>query len=267
MSATIQAEPAHNIAPHAGPKARSFDILLHFIVTILAPMFLTASGGDIHLARATALETVNAYRARTQTDLIAVAQIIAFGLGALGSLSLSLTDDLSLSMVLRLRGNANACHRSAEQNRRALTQSGSGDAAPHQPGTRDAEEKPFTADDLAFEATVLANLADLQKRLAETRPPQNVGESAAPPALRSAPALTTQQPQRQPIHAPKMNERVADGTPRVVHPPRAERKPGSLRAAALASSASNLIEDVANTYFHAGQTTPRPFPPHAGITL
>ena len=94
MSATIQAEPAHNIAPHAGPKARSSDILLHFIVTILAPMFLTASGGDIHLARATALETVNAYRARTQTDLIAVAQIIAFGLGALGSLSLSLTDDL-----------------------------------------------------------------------------------------------------------------------------------------------------------------------------
>jgi hypothetical protein len=40
-----------------------------------------------------------------------------------------------------------------------------------------------------------------------------------------------------------------------------------LRAAALATSASNLIEDVANTYFHAGQTTPRPFPPHAGITL
>jgi hypothetical protein len=45
-----------------------------------------------------AIGTVNAYRARNHADLIAIAQIIAFGPAALGSLSLSMADDISLSM-------------------------------------------------------------------------------------------------------------------------------------------------------------------------
>jgi hypothetical protein len=38
-------------------------------------------------------------RARSQSNLIAIAQIIAFGHGALGSLSLSMAGNLSLSMA------------------------------------------------------------------------------------------------------------------------------------------------------------------------
>ena len=59
-------------------------------------MFLGISGGDVRLARIAAIQTVTAYRAANDADLIAVAQIIAFGLAALGSLSLSMADDISL---------------------------------------------------------------------------------------------------------------------------------------------------------------------------
>src|ERR1700722_16914447 len=99
------------------------DILLTLIVALLAPMFLTVSGSDINLARLAALETVNAYRARSHTDLITIAHIVGCGLVALGSLGLSMTDGLSLSMVLRLRGNAVALNRVADQNRRTLAAS------------------------------------------------------------------------------------------------------------------------------------------------
>jgi hypothetical protein len=95
------------------------DILIALIVACLAPMFLGASGGDVGFARMAAMETLNAYRARNQADLLAVAQIVGFGLAVLGSLSLSMAEDISLTMTLRLRGNANALHRSAEQLRRA----------------------------------------------------------------------------------------------------------------------------------------------------
>jgi hypothetical protein len=100
---------------------RPDDFLLNIIVTFLMPLFLTA-GGDVAFARIAAIETVNAYRARNRTDLITIAQIIACGLTALGSLGLSLADNLSLSMTLRLRANAVALNRVVEQSRRALTQ-------------------------------------------------------------------------------------------------------------------------------------------------
>jgi hypothetical protein len=98
------------------------DILLHLIAALLAPMFLCVTAGDVDLARMGAIETINAYRARDHADLIAVAQIIGNGLAALASLSQSMEDDISLSMVLRLRGNAIALNRVAEQNRRAIRQ-------------------------------------------------------------------------------------------------------------------------------------------------
>ncbi|HEX3576300.1 MAG TPA: hypothetical protein VHU42_17015 [Rhodopila sp.] len=96
------------------------DLFMTLIVALLAPMFLTACGGDITLARMAAAETVNAHRIETLADMLAVAQIIAFGFAALGSLCQSVGDDLSLSMVLRLRGNAVALNRAAERCRRTL---------------------------------------------------------------------------------------------------------------------------------------------------
>jgi hypothetical protein len=96
------------------------NALLHIIGSLLAPIFLDASGGDIALARLAAMATVTAYPATTPADQLAAGQVIAFGLAALGALSRSLADDDPPAMKLRLRGNANALNRSAEQNRRLL---------------------------------------------------------------------------------------------------------------------------------------------------
>jgi hypothetical protein len=104
---------------HAEPND-PFGILMTLVISLIAPMFLGITGGNIPLARAAAVATINDYRARNSVSLIAVAQIIAFGLAALGSLSLSLDDGVPAKMAIRLRANANACDHSAERNRRAL---------------------------------------------------------------------------------------------------------------------------------------------------
>src|ERR1700722_11144179 len=125
------------------------DILLTLIVALLAPMFLTVRGRDINPARLAALETGNAYRARSHTDLITIAHIVGCGLVALGSLGLSMTDGLSLSMVLRLRGNPVASTRVPAHTRRTLAASQTSD--------------PITAPDPVYEATVQANVAASRK--------------------------------------------------------------------------------------------------------
>jgi hypothetical protein len=130
MTETTTSDPQSKPGPDAGTPFHPADILLNLIVTLLAPMFLCASDGDIRFARMAAIETINGYRAQNHAGLIAVAQIVAFGLAALGSLSLSMADDLSVSMTLRLRGNANALNRSAEQNRCALTRNCADSAMP-----------------------------------------------------------------------------------------------------------------------------------------
>ena len=51
---------------------------------------------------------------------MAIAKVIGFGLATLGSLSLSMGDDLPIPAILRLRANANALDRSADRNERKL---------------------------------------------------------------------------------------------------------------------------------------------------
>lgn len=96
------------------------EFLLELIITLMTPMFLAAAAGDLAFARAAAAETLAAYRAETQNDLITVAKIIAFGLVTLASLSRSMDDDLTLNQILRLRSNANATDRSEERCRQTL---------------------------------------------------------------------------------------------------------------------------------------------------
>ena len=119
-TATTAAEPSRKSPLWSDIEVHPADVLLHLVVTLLTPIFLGVCSGNLDFARMAALETVNSYRARTHVDLIAVAQIIASGLAAVSSASLSMADDISLAMTLRLRGNANACDRSADRNRRAL---------------------------------------------------------------------------------------------------------------------------------------------------
>jgi hypothetical protein len=172
------------------------------IIALLAPMFLGVGEGDVRLARMAATETVNAYRARNQADLLAVAQIVAFGLAALGSLSLSLADDISLPMMLRLRGNANACNRSAEQNRRALAKSQADDPGPHPAGTAPGSQAPgpFTRrnaweddprEDGARDIFLSPAAAQMLAGEAESRlrdPEQKISQLPVPPPAGNEPA-------------------------------------------------------------------------------
>ena len=167
------------------------DILMHLIVTILTPMFLIGADGDIDFARQAARETIRAYRARDSADLIDVAQIIACGLIALGSLGLSLADNLSLSMTLRLRGNAVALNRSAELNRRAIRNASTGAAMEtDRAGRYDDEpiDPAVLAEQEEFETKVAAHVAASQKLAAAvptiaqgTRPPPALPSQTAPP--------------------------------------------------------------------------------------
>jgi hypothetical protein len=198
------------------------DLLLNLIVALLAPLFLTASDGNIAFARLAAIETVSAYRARSQADLITIALIVACGLAALGSLGLSMADNLSVSMALRLRGNAVALNRAADQNRKALTAS--------QAPSEAAEPVP----DLAYETTVQANVAAAQKLTAAAK---------AEPVVPTPPQRHTSTAQREweVMLANVMTDVAAEFSGEAASLPPAERKMASLRAEALSSAATEVL--------------------------
>jgi hypothetical protein len=217
------------------------EALMALIVTLLAPMFLGVTAGDFSLARLAALETVSAYQARNQADLIAIAQIIAYGLAALGSLSLSMDDNTSLSMALRLRSNANALDRSAEHNRRALAQTRPEAPALQQPSAADAR----------YEAEVLANLEETKRCVAEAQARLHPPAPVPAPAPTPPPVLTLQDKQIQAAWASAMTDVAGEFTASLAHLPPAERKEASRRAALLSGCASELL---------SGNVPPRPTP-------
>jgi outer membrane biosynthesis protein TonB len=263
------------------PKSVS-TIFLDLIVAFLAPMFLSDTGGDVAYARAAAIETVNAYRAETQTDLLSVAQIIAFGLAALGSLSLAMADNLSISLTLRLRANAAASHRAAESSRRALAQARPGGVQP--PPRRHLED-----DSLPDEATIIANVQQVRQQakaaaaalekpqppapqppqpqprsaqpLPQPQPPQPQPAAPQPKPQPQSAAPQPPQPQSRPTAMDDQNHRTAwanamahvagEVTASLPHLPPNERKEASIRAAALSSAATDLL---------AGKDGQFPFP-------
>jgi hypothetical protein len=224
------------------------DILMSFIVALLAPMFLGVCAGNISYARMAAIETVNAYRTRNHADLIAIAQIVAFGLAALGSLSLSMADDISVSMALRLRGNANALDRSAERNRRAIRQSHAGHPAPQQADSAGTAPR-LTRDEHE------ASLAVTPKLVAETRTrsrdaePARVAAPIATPVLSAFPQPTEEQ--LQAMWAEAMTNVAGEFTASMVHLPPEEREVASRRIAVLNSCATQLLTGVPEMDFGA----------------
>lgn len=214
------------------------DILLHLIVACLAPLFLEPAGGDITVARLAALHTIEAYTARNQADLLGIAQIIAYGFAVLGSLSLAMTDGLSISMTLRLRGNANACTRSAEKNRHALTKAGPADPAARQPqAAPEPEPEPVCTE---AETALLSSLADTQKRAAEAQA-RLYPAKPAPVAAPALPTLSVQDQQRQAEWAAAMADVAAEFTAGLVNLPPSERKEASHRATLLNTCANELL--------------------------
>jgi hypothetical protein len=197
-------------------------ILLTLIVALLAPMFLGVTAGDIALARMAALQTIDDYRAQNRADLMAVAQIVACGLAALGSLSLSMADEISLSMTLRLRGNAVALNRSAEQNRRALAKTTG--PAPYQP------EAPTTSAEYNRLAEAEIFLTATQELPTEPEARQHAPEQATPSEKRI-----------QQMWAIAMVSEASEITATIPTLPPAEQRSATMRAAALSTTANHLL--------------------------
>jgi hypothetical protein len=218
------------------------DMLMSLIVTLLAPMFLCVSAGDIGMARMAAIETVNAYRARNYADLVAVAQIIAFGLAALGSLSLSMDDDISLSMTLRLRGNANALNRSAEQNRRALRESRHDNAAttptPSLPIPSIMDEDRNEFESLLTPEAEQQLASEAQARLQD---PRDAIDQASIPLLRPNAAPTDAEKRNQAMWAIAMVKESGEIAASIPNLPPSERRAATIRAAALSGCANELL--------------------------
>ena len=161
------------------PVCPSTD-LLNLIVAFLTPMFLGASAGDVRMARLAAIEMVCAYRAYSYVDLLTIVQLVAFSLTTLDSLSLSMGEDLSLSMILRLRGNANALHRSSERHRCTL-QASQQDLAERQHDAAAPREVPPHAPIPA--SAFQASEAPAETQVSPPKTPQASNPSAPPPAM------------------------------------------------------------------------------------
>jgi hypothetical protein len=254
--------PLPDIQAPCATQPSSTDVLIALLVTFLTPLFLTA-GGDVSLARAAAYETITAYRTRNAMDLFAVVQIIGFGMAALGSLSLSMGDGLSMSMILRLRGNAAALNRAAEQNRRALEASRHRNQAPADwPGHSAVVEDP--EEQARYEAGVLESLRQTQELVARANGEMaNQNPSAPPPADAEPAALAAagDQPEiaaAEPLAAMAAQpEAVATAAPVSVQPVAAAAshtrivQAAPVPAAAIAARPIQLAQQTQRTVVHA----------------
>ncbi len=84
------------------------------LVVFLAPLFVTATL-DIEAAGIITRETLLSYGARTDRELRLAALNLAFSISALDAMSRAADPLLPLNQTLRLRGNANALNRAANQ--------------------------------------------------------------------------------------------------------------------------------------------------------
>jgi hypothetical protein len=226
------------------PPHHPTNALISLIVTLLLPTFLGVTAGDIALARMAAIETINDYRARNNADLIAIAQIIACGLAALGSLSLSMDDEISLSMALRLRSSAVALNRSAEQNRRALSQPLRDTPTPYYFETPPDPEITTADDEGIARAEALLSAAAAQELAAESearlQDPRSIANQAPAPAQDA----TVSDKRHQEMWAIAMVKEASEITAGILHLPPAGRPAAAIRAAALGSAANELLTGV-----------------------
>ncbi|MFL5286880.1 MAG: hypothetical protein ACJ8AW_39390 [Rhodopila sp.] len=207
----------------------------HQCSVFLTPMFLWAADGDLPAARQAALETLNAYRARSAISLITAATLIAFELAILALLSQSLDDDLSPALALRFRSNANSLDRSAERNHQLLEQQ-------RIPTAEHLTEERAAAAVAEAQQRVQQVAASLQaSRAAEPAP----AHPAAQPAAASPPPAPMNEAERRTAWAQAMATVAAECRADLDRLPPAERAKEMMRINTLTESASALVAGIA----------------------
>jgi hypothetical protein len=258
MSETTLTLPGPLVGP--GIPLRSSDILIHLIVTMLTPMFLSAAGGDLNYARMAAAETVETYCGSTLGSLIVIAKIIAFGLAALGSLGLSMEDNLPIETILRLRADAASSDRAEHRNHRLLKQTQTEPRrAPISPPPPVPAADPDPGPD---EAALIAAVAETQKRTAkhlarvsapapQPAPPPAVATPApavpaTAPLVLAAPSIATAKPATAPdATVPAQTTQSPAAAPAPAPPARAQSAAETENQAIWADSAARIAAETA----------------------
>jgi hypothetical protein len=211
--------------------------LVNLILALLTPMFLWSTAGDIGLARVAAAQTLNEYRTANRLSLFTVAKIIAFDIATLSSLSLSMYEDVSMLLALRLRSNANSLDRSAERNRRMLEQ----ESRAGEPGD--------TVEAAIAEAQRMVEEAKARIRAAAAPAPQ--AQPQADPVAPAEPAPPAAVQQRRSAWADAMTAVAAEFTAELKHLPPGERCKEMARIEALTIAAAEIASGTAPLTFPA----------------
>jgi hypothetical protein len=221
------------------------DIMLTLITGILSPLFLAGCDGIPEHGGMAAMEALNTYGVRTQAELLIVSKIVAFGLAALDDLRLSMHPDVGLAQKIRLRAQANALNRSAQQNEAALAAYRKRNpvcepSIAEQLAQLDREEDAaWTEQDAREEAEVQAVMAETQRMVdaaqARVRTARQASAQAAPP--RAAPPRAA--PPRA-DWAASMHRVAGELQEDLPAQPRSARKANRMRIDALSSAAQAL---------------------------
>jgi hypothetical protein len=102
------------------PSNAMTPAFLDKILTLMAPLFVTATGGDVEAARETVRATLASYQARNDNELRLAALVVMFGFGVLDALSKAADPALSLDQVMDLRDNATALSQAGDRAQTAL---------------------------------------------------------------------------------------------------------------------------------------------------
>jgi hypothetical protein len=106
---------SHSVAPRQ-------SACLEIVIGFLLPYFAGAAV-DLRSARADVIETLASYGPRTRAEFLQAAQVIALSMTTLEVLHEAKTMEMSPSMRIRHRGNANSLNRAAVQTQKSLDHS------------------------------------------------------------------------------------------------------------------------------------------------
>jgi hypothetical protein len=158
------------------------DALMEILPGLLAPLLMNGTVTDPARAHRAAEQAIAQYQPGTQGELVTISQIVAFALSAIDNLRLSMPDEVSLTMKLRLRGNANALNRASLQAVQALDKARAGadpiwaepcETAPIEPPEPVAATPPSEQQNSHHWANAMTTVAaELQARAAQVPPAQ-----------------------------------------------------------------------------------------------
>ncbi len=212
------------------------DLLFNVLVILLTPLFLGGASGnaDFTLARAAAIEMLGSFRIRTPWDLLTAVQTVGFAMAALGSLGLSMTEDLSVNTALRCRSNANALQRSSDRAQERLEK-------------RQTAKHQHTAEPLDVDAMMgsFQKVADAQQAVTEAR--ARLAREAPPvPETRAETRPETPRPKAAPVPpAPAVSASILPIRPGTPEPgSRLDQENKVIWAGAMATVAEEFAQEM-----------------------